>query len=76
MGSGASTATQNGAPSVTVGGKGGKVSQAANELVDKPPPTPDSRLPFTAYRDLFTLKNFWKTVQRNKETSSKEMLFK
>ena len=29
------------------------------------PPDVDKRLPYTEFRDLYTLKNYWKTVQRN-----------
>ncbi|KAE9548473.1 hypothetical protein FO519_008316 [Halicephalobus sp. NKZ332] len=32
------------------------------------PPEVDKRLPFGEFRDLYNLKNYWKTVQRNSKT--------
>uniref|UniRef100_A0A914HD98 Globin family profile domain-containing protein n=1 Tax=Globodera rostochiensis TaxID=31243 RepID=A0A914HD98_GLORO len=36
----------------------------------------DSRLPYTDFRELFTLKNYWKTVRRNDVACGKTMLYK
>uniref|UniRef100_A0A1I8B2H1 GLOBIN domain-containing protein n=1 Tax=Meloidogyne hapla TaxID=6305 RepID=A0A1I8B2H1_MELHA len=36
----------------------------------------DSRLPFNEFRELFTLKNYWKTVRRNDSQCAKNMLHK
>lgn len=36
----------------------------------------DSRLPFGHYRELFTLRNYWKTVQRNKDACAKALLLR
>lgn len=35
----------------------------------------DNRLPFTNYRDVFSLKNYWKSVRR-KESAGKDMFWK
>lgn len=42
----------------------------------KKPPEVDKRLPFVEFRDLYTLKNYWKTVQRNHKYCSNKLLFK
>uniref|UniRef100_A0A5S6QXB5 GLOBIN domain-containing protein n=1 Tax=Trichuris muris TaxID=70415 RepID=A0A5S6QXB5_TRIMR len=39
-------------------------------------PQLDKQLPFANYREWYNLKNFWKTVQRNKDTCAKLMFFK
>lgn len=36
----------------------------------------DSRLPFNEFRELFTLKNYWKTIRRNDSLCAKNMLYK
>lgn len=76
MGSGASSdgKSQGGGG----GGAGGPQSQppGGGGQDDKTPPTTDNRLPFGQYRELFTLRNYWKTVQRNKDTCGKQMLQK
>jgi hypothetical protein len=36
----------------------------------------DSRLPYADFRELFTLKNYWKTVKRNDKSCGKCLLFK
>ncbi|VDO56664.1 unnamed protein product [Haemonchus placei] len=37
-------------------------------------PTVDSRLPYPNFRELFTLKNYWKTIRRNEKDSGKLLL--
>ena len=59
---------------------------ASNEASAHPPPSQapdqdtqkatDSRLPYQQYRDLFTLRNYWKTVQRNQDQCASAMMFK
>uniref|UniRef100_A0A1I7XHX6 GLOBIN domain-containing protein n=1 Tax=Heterorhabditis bacteriophora TaxID=37862 RepID=A0A1I7XHX6_HETBA len=39
-------------------------------------PTVDSRLPYPNFRELFTLKNYWKTVRRNDKDCGKMLLAK
>ncbi|VDP07371.1 unnamed protein product [Soboliphyme baturini] len=39
-------------------------------------PAIDKRLPFTNYREWYSLKNYWKTVQRNKEKCAKLLLYR
>lgn len=36
--------------------------------------TVDSRLPFVEFRELFTLKNYWKTIRRNDQQCAKIMM--
>ena len=36
----------------------------------------DSRLPCSNFRELFTLKNYWKTIRRNEKVCSKSMYFR
>jgi hypothetical protein len=36
----------------------------------------DSRLPFTNFKELFTLKNYWKTVRRNDQICAKTLMYK
>ena len=36
----------------------------------------DSCLPYTNFRDLFTLKNYWKVVRRNERESGKALVSK
>ena len=36
----------------------------------------DGRLPWATYRELFTLRNYWKTVQRNKDHCAKLLLWR
>ena len=67
MGAGASN---EGRPN-TAGGAG-----AAGAEDPSAPPTPDSRLPFANYRELYTMKNFWKAVKRKEGPCSKQMFYK
>ncbi|PIO77781.1 globin [Teladorsagia circumcincta] len=39
-------------------------------------PTVDSRLPYPNFRELFTLKNYWKTIRRTEKESGKILLAK
>ena len=39
-------------------------------------PTLDSRLPYPNFRELFTMKNYFKTVRRNEKECSKFMFAK
>ncbi|VDO93679.1 unnamed protein product [Heligmosomoides polygyrus] len=39
-------------------------------------PTVDSRLPYPNFRELFTLKNYWKTIRRTDKECGKTMLAK
>ncbi|VDL70556.1 unnamed protein product [Nippostrongylus brasiliensis] len=39
-------------------------------------PTVDSRLPYPNFRELFTLKNYWKTIRRNEKDCGKMLLAK
>jgi hypothetical protein len=67
MGSGAS---KNGSPSVAIVPQSAAADEGA--LAQKV----DNRLPFTNFKELFTLKNYWKTVRRNDTNCSKTMLHK
>jgi hypothetical protein len=49
---------------------------AAAEEAGKEPVKVDSRLPFNEFRELFTLKNYWKTVRRNDSICAKAMMYK
>lgn len=51
-----------------------KKANAAAEENDSPPQV-DTRLPYN-FRDLYTLKNYWKTVRRNEKDCAKVMLAK
>lgn len=42
----------------------------------EPPKKVDPRLPFETYRQLFNMKNSWKTVSRSLENTSKENLMR
>lgn len=61
MGSGASSAKAPKAP-------------AGNEPPVAETPTVDSRLPYPNFRELYTLKNYWKTVKRNDSECAKQMV--
>ncbi|CAD6186702.1 unnamed protein product [Caenorhabditis auriculariae] len=60
------------------------MGSGASKDVKKPPPPPeeeappqlDARLPYPNFRELFTLKNYWKTVRRNDKDCGKFMLAK
>uniref|UniRef100_A0AC35FQK5 Globin n=1 Tax=Panagrolaimus sp. PS1159 TaxID=55785 RepID=A0AC35FQK5_9BILA len=57
-------------------GGGGSKSVATTptpkpEPEEAKPPELDKRLPFQQFRDLYTLKNYWKTIQRNEKQSQK-----
>lgn len=56
------------AEAYSVSGGGG-----APKAADAPPPV-DKRLPFENYRQIFTLKNYWKSISRSAEKSSKLLL--
>ncbi|GMR34689.1 hypothetical protein PMAYCL1PPCAC_04884, partial [Pristionchus mayeri] len=51
------------------------VVKKSDQAADAPPET-DPRLPFANFRELFTLKNFWKTIKRNDVACGKTMLAK
>ncbi|GMR59104.1 hypothetical protein PMAYCL1PPCAC_29299, partial [Pristionchus mayeri] len=51
-------------------------SPAKGEQPEAATPECDLRLPFTNFRELFTLKNYWKTVKRNDQQCAKIMLSK
>lgn len=55
--------------------KGAPVRQAPDEA-DEAPPKVDTRLPFPQFRELFTLKNYWKTVRRNDKECGNAMFAK
>ncbi|CAI2355235.1 unnamed protein product [Caenorhabditis sp. 36 PRJEB53466] len=72
MGSGASKSTasaEKAKPPEPAGGGGGQ--QPAAET-----PTLDTRLPYPNFRELFTMKNYWKTVRRNEKDCGKFMFAK
>uniref|UniRef100_A0A915DZB6 Globin family profile domain-containing protein n=1 Tax=Ditylenchus dipsaci TaxID=166011 RepID=A0A915DZB6_9BILA len=76
MGSGASKTggsppQSNGKPATAApnGAAPNGADAEANVVVDK-------RLPFSQFRELFTMKNYWKTVRRNDKQCSKTMFFK
>jgi hypothetical protein len=46
------------------------------ELPQSQPKTVDPRLPFDNYRQLFNLRNSWKTVSRNLTDTAKECLIR
>ncbi|VDK41887.1 unnamed protein product [Gongylonema pulchrum] len=50
------------------GGGGGADENAADQQ------KVDARLPYANFRELFTLKNYWKTVRRNERDCAKTML--
>uniref|UniRef100_A0A183CAL7 GLOBIN domain-containing protein n=1 Tax=Globodera pallida TaxID=36090 RepID=A0A183CAL7_GLOPA len=57
----------------------GQAVAIAQSLADDEPQEKikmDSRLPYTDFRELFTLKNYWKTVRRNDVACGKTMLHK
>lgn len=62
-----------------MGGSGSKSAPKPvieqNKTESKPPEV-DKRLPFQDFRDLFTLKNYWKTVQRNEKICKKTIFAK
>ncbi|KAF8381935.1 glb-25, partial [Pristionchus pacificus] len=68
MGSGSSSSGRP-SPSPVIPLKGSEQPEAAA-------PECDSRLPFSNFRELFTLKNYWKTVKRNDVQCGKTMLAK
>ncbi len=53
----------------TAGGGG----DATNEVMS--PINTDSRLPYPNFRDLFTLKNYWKTIRRNDKQCAVILMF-
>ena len=44
------------------------------EIKEEAPKKVDSRLPFDTYRQLFNMKNSWKTVSRSMESVAKDNL--
>ncbi|VDM38824.1 unnamed protein product [Toxocara canis] len=60
----------------------GSSAAAPPKKVEKPPAEEsneqkcDPRLPYPNFRELFTLKNYWKTVRRNEKDCGKTMLAK
>ena len=53
------------------------IAPTTNAAVEeKEPQKVDSRLPFSDFRELFTLKNYWKTVRRNDTQCAKTMAYK
>uniref|UniRef100_A0A915PMJ8 Globin family profile domain-containing protein n=1 Tax=Setaria digitata TaxID=48799 RepID=A0A915PMJ8_9BILA len=70
MGSGSSVSAQTrNLASTGGGGDGGGNDNGEQQKVD-------SRLPYPNFRELFTLKNYWKTVRRNERDCAKIMLAK
>lgn len=67
MGQGASS---GGAP-----GKAGQEANGAGAEPEEQTPQYDSRLPFSNFRELYTMKNFWKAVKRGEKIGNL-MLFK
>lgn len=63
---------------VRPGGKHGNSASvgAQDPLPTSQPKTVDPRLPFDNYRQLFNLKNSWKSVSRSMENTSKECLIR
>jgi len=54
----------------------GPSSTVPNGDMSANPPIPDKRLPFDSFRELFTLKNYWKTIKRNQDSCSKTFFMK
>ncbi|GMS80103.1 hypothetical protein PENTCL1PPCAC_2278, partial [Pristionchus entomophagus] len=69
MGSGSSSSGRPSPSPAATAAKGGDQPEAAA-------PECDSRLPFSNFRELFTLKNYWKTVKRNDQQCGKTMMSK
>ena len=51
-----------------------KEEEPIPEPKEAPPKKVDPRLPFKTYRQLFNMRNSWKTVVRNMTKASKDML--
>lgn len=66
MGSGSSVQSRG-----LAGGAGGDAGVENDEQ-----PKVDPRLPYPNFRELFTLKNYWKTVRRNEHDCAKMMFAK
>lgn len=69
MGSSPSKGTTNANGSLVAAG-------TSMEVVTKEPIKIDDRLPYANFRELFTVKNYWKTISRRMEICSKIFLFK
>ncbi|CAJ0582510.1 unnamed protein product, partial [Mesorhabditis spiculigera] len=59
-------------------GSGSSSAKKAPPKEEKPPeaeqpPQTDPRLPYANFREVFTLKNFWKTIRRNDKECAKKM---
>lgn len=57
-----------------LGKKDGKNNKAPPPLPEPDVKTCDKRLPFENYREFFTLKNYWKSVDRKRTEASTQML--
>ncbi|CDW57843.1 Globin [Trichuris trichiura] len=57
-------------------GSGGQNNLATAQQQQSGVPQLDKQLPFANYREWYNFKNFWKTVQRNKDNCAKLMFFK
>ncbi|KFD52354.1 hypothetical protein M514_06735 [Trichuris suis] len=57
-------------------GSGGQNNLANAQQQQSGVPQLDKQLPFANYREWYNFKNFWKTVQRNKDNCAKLMFFK
>uniref|UniRef100_A0A7E4W3H9 GLOBIN domain-containing protein n=1 Tax=Panagrellus redivivus TaxID=6233 RepID=A0A7E4W3H9_PANRE len=73
MGAGAS---KNSAKGDSSKGKASNNNNNGDVAEGSGPPPMDSRLPYSAFRDFYTLKNFWKTVQRAEKDARKNMFSK
>ncbi|VDM80294.1 unnamed protein product [Strongylus vulgaris] len=69
---GSSAGAKQAIPAASAGPKGG--TNAESPAAEAP--TVDSRLPYPNFRELFTLKNYWKTIRRNDKDCGKMMLAK
>uniref|UniRef100_A0A915PGG8 GLOBIN domain-containing protein n=1 Tax=Meloidogyne floridensis TaxID=298350 RepID=A0A915PGG8_9BILA len=67
MGSGAS----KNATSTTIANNNNQQLNNGTTSSEKESVKVDSRLPFNEFRELFTLKNYWKTIRRNDKAKSK-----
>ncbi|EYC26969.1 hypothetical protein Y032_0009g453 [Ancylostoma ceylanicum] len=66
---GSSAGAKQAPPPPAAAPKGGADESPAAEA-----PTVDSRLPYPNFRELFTLKNYWKTIRRNDKDCGKMLL--
>jgi hypothetical protein len=76
MGSGASKDGAGGTTSMAIAQNAKASAAIDNGLGKEMAQKVDSRLPFSNFKELFTLKNYWKTVRRNDAMCSKTMMHK